>query len=327
MIGRKRVPTDVVVASALILFQPPAPNAANTQRLRGPIKMGLDIGVCHPDEKHCYQRGTAGAVVQTWPDEKKYLLSAGHVMDKSGNDIIQPSTGENHDPPQIGVAPNPRDNIGTVVKVLGTAAPPAAAIALGFAGPLLMSGIDAGFAECNFASPEIVSLGFPNDPISPIVSLTVQKSGATTGLTDGKIIYTNATAYNSFAQKSLFPPKAIPTSKGLFFIESTPGGPFSMPGDSGSLIVAGSSNNSDDFGEAWSLKLQKAMALDAKNGTNTAQYLKDKVTRAALGLLLGGNEIVVEEPPDSGKFVMKSVTWGQEIRLPLNAFSADLITN
>ena len=93
-----------------------------------------------------------------------------------------------------------------------------------------------------------------------------------------------------------------------------------MKGDSGSLSVAGSSAHPDGFVEELSELFQRYPAVDWKT-------MKDRMTRAALGLLLAGQAVVIEEPPNSGHLVLKEMTWGQEIYMVLKAFGADLVTN
>jgi hypothetical protein len=231
LVGRKRIPTDV---QRLRRVEATGDPTANREDSRNKMEMGHSISSLPHDTDGAASTGTSGAVV-TDPHQpgSQFMLSAGHVLLATGNDIIQRGKldgGQNYVPPPPPGStgpPNPLDRVGNVTK--------------------MVAGVDAGIAECMPMSPTIVGLGAPTGRTRPKRNLPVQKSGRTTGVTSGRITATDvvfsggtlAPAYAGFPQViSGSPTTPVPADAkmGTLFIVD---GAFLMPGDSGSLIVAG----------------------------------------------------------------------------------------
>ncbi len=133
-VGNKKVHTDVVRVKPMKFLRNPDPNH---QRVRNPILMGLSIGICPVLVDNCISRGTAGAVVEGYSGNRnRYVLSAKHVLQAQGLDVIQPwgpvpvtvsglhpffpwENGHNHIRLPLGQPPDRRDNIGSVVRLAG----------------------------------------------------------------------------------------------------------------------------------------------------------------------------------------------------------------
>lgn len=94
--------------------------------------------------------------------------------------------------------------------------------------------IDAAIARTStkYARPEIARIGRPNSAIlTPMLRMRVKKSGRTTQLTNGYISAINATVRVNYGSAG------VACFRGQTIIRPIGRGPFSAPGDSGSLIV------------------------------------------------------------------------------------------
>lgn len=140
---------------------------------------------------------------------------------------------------------------------------------------------DAGLVEVIASIPDIVAIGAPRPPLVPIVSLNVQKSGATTGLTFSTVAYTNALIF-AFHQLAVGGQPWPGTD--LFFVYNSTAGIFPLFawfGDSGSLVVAGWPLNMLNFGTRVNALLKRLNPV-------VATALRFLLARSALGLVLGG---------------------------------------
>ncbi len=295
-VSSRRVPTVVKPFPRLDLAADPA---ANRKPSRNPIVMGCQIGICHKELDDEYAWGTAGAVVYDAANpQQKYLLGAGHVMRLHSNDVIQPSTATEgaHNRTRKSF-PDRKANIGSVIRI----AP---------------GGVDAGIAEIDFATPDIIGLTAPGPPEGPMVGLPVQKSGATTGVTAGRIGEKNAVVFKQLAEWmwdhvfEIFvgsphtpgfriPRRRDASLRGLFVITPTD---FADKGDSGALIIVGPQKEIDDYVDSRFRRVYPS----------TRDALKHTLKSRAVGLLIGVRY------PDGAV--------GQEITLALDALKVRLVT-
>lgn len=285
-VGSRRVRTDVVVLSG---FEP--------HQYR-PMQMGCSIQACvHNQNVPAAPMGTAGAVVEEIVSGERRLLSAGHVFSAVDEDVIQPSImfgGQNRVPPAAGQPPDPKDNVGSVRRVAS-------------------GGIDGAIAETSAAVPDVISFGPPTGTYWPLVDMPVRKHGALTGATEGTVVYSNAKAFTAIAkwwlatQPQVFtgspahqpvPAPGAAQMPGLFLVEP---GSFSIPGDSGSLIMAGPPGSLQTWAD------RRLAGLPQADRTRYAQALENR----AVGLLIGGSA---------------KQTVGQDIDTILDALSVTLVT-
>jgi hypothetical protein len=283
-VGGTMVATDVVALSPAKLLGNPAANQARVRPLQG----GVSISVCPKRDDSCPGFGTGGALVKD-SSGGYYLLSAAHVMNVQFESVIQPGSthgGHNHKKTFAGYVGGKkvykyqpaRDNVGGVVRI----AP---------------AGIDAAAAECIQMLTTQINLGGQQAPAGVVAGLPVQKSGAATGVTSGKVTLTQATIVagagkiisGAMAKAKVPGWKKNTAVNGLFFISP---GTFADHGDSGSLIMAGGTTAADK-------------AFLKQNGITM---------NAALGLLIANVNTGTET------FVI-----GQEINLGLNALKVSLV--
>lgn len=310
----KEFKTDVVVLTDFYKLNQYGNPKANKQRYR-PVEMGVSIRSVRSDSNDTENSGTAGALVR---DNKGdlYILSAGHVMCNATNDLVQPEEGLNRNY----LTNTPNDYVGKVTNILG--------------GTFDNFDIDAAIAKVDNASPNIVSIGIPNMPLPPIMSLNVQKSGSTTGLTFNSIAYKNVTTFNSFTSNIDSARKQI-SGTGLFFIPNSsmifpndlnhfPA--FGMPGDSGALIVAGWPNNTDNFGQLVDVMIQNMSSSEERE---FIPQLKNSLNKAALGLLVGVTDTYLKKysPSSPVHSFAQSYVIGQEIQPTLEKLNVELVTS
>jgi hypothetical protein len=295
-VGSKRVRTDVV---GFPRFEFTADPAANRKRYRNPIQMGAQIGICHEKVDDEFKWGTAGAVVYSIANpSEKLMLSAGHVLHLDRLDVIQPSTATEHAHNRTFQSmPDRKDNVGTTRQIAAGA-------------------IDAGLAEIDGSTPEIVGIGAPGTPEGPVLDLPVQKSGAKTGVTTGTISHDNVVVFKNLAEwmwlnaPEIFygappvPGKALGSKqnakmKGLFIV--TPKD-FGDKGDSGSLIIVGPKKAIEDYVDKKWKKLSDS----------TRDALKATLSQRAVGLLIGVGA--------------QQGAVGQQIQLALDALKVRLVT-
>ena len=162
--------------------------------------------------------GTLGCLVDI--AGRRYVLSNNHILAATnngaiGDPIIQPGT--------IDHGSNPADAIATLADFEPIVFTPAA-----------VNYIDAAVAE--LADPgtvhaDILSIGFPaNPPVPPAIGQTVAKHGRTTALSTGAIVDVSFDGYVRYG-----------TAGTAWFenqiVVEAPSRPFSLGGDSGSLVV------------------------------------------------------------------------------------------
>jgi hypothetical protein len=260
-VGHNLVPTDV---RKVPKFRPMGNPTLNRKRLR-PVEMGAIIQpFAHMQDTNIYGAGTAGALVHDLTGSH-YLLSAAHVLVQRGLDVVQPSRtygGHNGTPPPPGQPPDPKDRIGSVRKIAS-------------------NGIDGGYAEVTASVTTVINIGKPTGSFFPLLNLPVQKSGATTGVTLGRIDVSNIQFFDQvlhvwYAQvPQIFTgvPKNLISMPGLFTIFPNN---FLMPGDSGSLVMAGPPPALEIY------------ARDHLNSTQTeAVKFANGLDRMAIGLGIG----------------------------------------
>jgi hypothetical protein len=269
IVGKKRIRTDVRVLSSFRPLQ-----ADENRKRHRPVQMGSSIAACPLNQDAPFGTGTAGARVHDAGNPNvHFLLSAGHVMKGQTNDLIQPGGvdgGHNRTPPPPGQPPDPKDNIGDVLRVAS-------------------GGVDGGIAEVTFSETNVIGLGSPTGPYFPVVGMPVQKSGRRTGITQGRVTISNTKIMKQDIETwrqlvpQVFtgspPTRPLPgpgkaSMDRLFYVE--PAG-FGDHGDSGSLIMAGPSQALKD----WMVELIKP--ITPADQDRFAQALNGK----AIGLLIG----------------------------------------
>jgi hypothetical protein len=188
-------------------------STSETSRTR-PLRPGLSIG------HYAITAGTLGAFVTLDGEDEPRLLSNNHVLaDENratiGDEVLQPG--------QIDGGRQSEDRVGTLEKFV----------------PLQLSainGVDAALAALdNPAEVEaaVPGIGHVRGIILPEEAVEVVKLGRTTGLTRGNVsaieVDTVVVEYSTGAMRF----------DGQIEISGTAAGPFSLGGDSGSLIVTG----------------------------------------------------------------------------------------
>jgi hypothetical protein len=167
--------------------------------------------------------GTLGCLVKR--GRKLYILSNNHVLANSnegkiGDPILQPGP---YDGGRV-----PDDIIGKLEQF----------VPLQFNGPV--NQVDCAIAR---TSPRLVSslnkcMGVISNKVTPCkLDLLVNKCGRTTQFTKGRVTDCNATVRVNYGTSG------IAVFKDQFVVESLTGSPFSMGGDSGSLIVSATGKN------------------------------------------------------------------------------------
>ncbi|MCD6010190.1 MAG: hypothetical protein K0Q79_52 [Flavipsychrobacter sp.] len=282
LVKNKRVPTDVQKLPKYSLLG----NPVYHQKAYRPIKMGTSIEALPHDTTNYDTSATSGAVVTdpAVPDSR-YMLSAGHVLNLVGYDVIQQGHndgGENYIPPPPAAGPTDiKQRVGGVVK--------------------LAVGVDAGIAECSRMVTEIVGLGSPTGTEIAAMGMRVQKAGRTTGVTKGVIVGTYYTIkgpelgrmYAGHPQvitgDPTIPIPADATMDHLVRIRGV-GGHFAMGGDSGSLVLAGDLQALKD----WYNKIN----ADEHLGVDQAKIdaFAAKVVNKAIGMvIIGADDVAAVE--------------------------------
>lgn len=213
------IPTDVIVTGKFRLLD----TAAANKKRRRPVRPGLSIGFKFPPPKAGFvMAGTFGAVVSK--GGKFFVLSNNHVLAENGlialgAPIFQPGL--------LDGGNEATDQIATLTKFI-------AIKATGF------NQVDCAIAEFLAATrfdshpmPRVGALSSPN-PITAVVDTGVEKTGRTTGYTQGAVFDIAADVNVGYEDKN---GKAFTASfRDQLIVTATPG-PFSAAGDSGSLIV------------------------------------------------------------------------------------------
>jgi hypothetical protein len=181
------------------------------------LNFGVSGGNVNDETKRFCCSGTLGSLVTD--GARQFILSNNHILGRSdaasaGEDISQPGLIDSN------------CNISTVVADFTTAVP-------------LGQNVDAGIAELRLGgmnpTGQIEDIGVPSSTIaSPSVGMAVQKSGRTTGLTNGTISSINTSVSVQYQQGCGQGRKFVVSYTGQVVINSST---FSAGGDSGSLIV------------------------------------------------------------------------------------------
>jgi hypothetical protein len=292
-VGRKRLRADVIAVGVPKDFSEPIGDPSDNRKSyringTGNWQMGTQIQIFTNHGDDVKGGGTSGARVKSVaaPAEPPLMLSCAHVLKVKGWDVAQAQ--ENRE------IPKPlRNFVGGVKQVLD-------------------GKIDAATSECAGALQEILHIGRPKGPQKPLAGMYVQKSGAATGLTYGKILAVGlkkvkvqgkwAEQDGAFTIENFCPQDPRDPSK---LPASVPANRFAWHGDSGSLIVLGKPGNPALFGEA-------SLGLQHKYDTASVaekQKIVEENYGAALGLLIAGSEEAV---------------YGQDIALALAALKARL---
>ena len=249
------------LASSLFLIPGPTLNADNgpQHRVRS-LQFGVSGGNVNDVSRRFCCSGTLGALVQS--NGTQYILSNNHVMGLSGQavagqDISQPGLIDNG------------CRVSTVVADF-TAAPP------------LNSNVDAAIAQLRpglmNSSGAILDIGNISSTIrTPAVGLSVQKSGRTTGHTNGTISSVSTTVNVRY-------PRSCGSNNGPVFTFTNQvvvgSSSFSAGGDSGSMIVTTGSCPQP-------VALLFAGSSSATIGNPIGQVLQ------RLGTALGGSQVSV----------------------------------
>lgn len=212
------VPTDVIVTGKFRMLD----TAADNKKRRRPIRPGVSIGFKFPPPKDGFvMAGTLGAIVSKG---KFYVLSNNHVLSENGlvalgAPIFQPGLldGGNEATDQIA-------KLTKFIAIKGT----------GF------NKVDCAIAEL-LAATKVNSQAMPRVgalksavPIMAAVGMNVEKTGRTTGYTQGAVFDISADVNVGYEDKNGNEFSA--SFDNQIIVTSTPG-MFSAAGDSGSLIV------------------------------------------------------------------------------------------
>ena len=187
--------------------------------------------------------GTLGCLVDV--GGRRHLLSNNHVLANSnaalnGDEVVQPG------PTDGGVAP------GDVIASLNAFEP------IDFTGAV--NHIDAALAELvdpAQVTPDIITIGFPvNPPKQASLGQSVAKHGRTTNFTTGAVVDVSFDGYVSYngAGTAWFEDQVV--VRGF-------DGPFSQPGDSGSLILEDATSHPVALLFAGDQRLTLANPIDA----------------------------------------------------------------
>ena len=161
--------------------------------------------------------GTLGCLVGR--NGQRYVLSNNHVLAdvnnaQIGDRIIQPGTADG------GTSPN--DDIAELSDFLP--------IDFTAGGSNHMDAAIAKLLDINSVNPSITGIGPPaTTPITATINQLVRKHGRTTGLTSGKVVDVNFDGYVNFGNGTAWFENQVAISNNQ--------NPFSLGGDSGSLIV------------------------------------------------------------------------------------------
>ena len=187
------------------------------------LNFGVSGGNVNDSTRRFCCSGTLGALLTNGTNQ--YILSNNHVLARSddaapGEDVSQPGLIDNN------------CNVSTIVADFTTAVP-------------LGQNVDAAIAQLRPGqmdpSGEIQDIGVPNSTIvAPTVGMSVQKSGRTTGLTNGTISSINTSVNVQYQRGCGQGKKFVVSYTGQVVINSST---FSAGGDSGSLIVQTSSKS------------------------------------------------------------------------------------
>lgn len=188
-----------------------APQVYN-QRYPRPVLCGVSIG--HPR----VTAGTLGCLV---------VMKNDHLCLLSNNHVIADSNGAHIGDPIL--QPGPADG-GVLADQIGTLE---AFVPINFPGPNLVDAA-VGFTSFEFVDPRHVTYLLNPTPIAASLGMTVKKDGRTTQATVGTVTDVSANISVGY-------PGGVAQFRDQVGIRGT-GGPFSLGGDSGSLVVTASSN-------------------------------------------------------------------------------------
>jgi hypothetical protein len=235
------VKTDVVEVGLLTAFQ------SRTGRWR-PAPGGVSIG------HYQITAGTFGAVVRDRTSQTRLILSNNHVLANSndatpGDPILQPgptdggqvgpdtiATLERFCPIDFGSAPPTcglANSFAEIGNLLARMAGSSHRLEAHIARPQAVNQVDAAVARPMVETDiltEILEIGEVSGTAPAALGMAVRKSGRTTGLTSGEITVLDATVSVSYG-----------TGRTASFENQIVAGPMSQGGDSGSLVVDGSS--------------------------------------------------------------------------------------
>lgn len=288
LVNRRKIATDVVEAGrpqfwAAAIGDPASNQKSYRNNGAGNWEMGTRIQIFGGGSS--FGSGTSGARVKKKGTSDLRMLSCSHVLSTAGADVAQWEKNRSS-------ATVLNNHAGQVTQVLD-----------------LKDGVDAGIAECAGNQREILGIGLPRGPQPPTVGMFVQKSGASTGLTWGKIETTGGTAEARVAggkpMNGIFaiPNKCTQQPAGAKLEAGVPKNSFGWKGDSGALVVVGKANESEAFGEFDLQGTYNSASDDEK------KKIRDKWMHAALGLLIGGDE---------------KNAYAQEIQLGLDGLAIEL---
>jgi hypothetical protein len=235
------VPTDVMEVGVLRALQ------SRSARWR-PAPAGVSIGHFQTSA------GTLGCVVRDRASGGRLILSNNHVLANSneaqlGDPVLQPGPADGGRVVSDTIA-----HLERFSPIAFTTRPPVCPVALGIAStanalarqmgsahrleavqrnPTAVNWVDAAVArpvEDADILEGILEIGVPLGVIAPALGTSVRKSGATTGLSSGRIIVVNATTIIDYGpgRTARFDAQIVTTN-------------MSQGGDSGSLLVAGDS--------------------------------------------------------------------------------------
>jgi hypothetical protein len=233
------VRTDVIQVGYLRAFQ------ARTDRWR-PALGGVSLG------HYQITAGTFGTVVRDRATNDRLILSNNHVLANSndasiGDPILQPGAAdggaepedtiarlERFHPIQFNVEPgtcNVAISVASVANVFARLMGSTHRLQAFQSNEAISNLVDAAVARPlgdDLIQDEILDIGVVQGTAQAALSMSVRKSGRSTGLTTGEIVVLDATVNVSYGE-----------GRTVLFEDQIVTGPMSAPGDSGSLLVAG----------------------------------------------------------------------------------------
>lgn len=210
------VPVYVVESGDLHAFQ-------NTGKWR-PVSGGVSVGQPY------WGTGTLSVIVQDRATKRKLILSNNHVLAKSNSDLNQWAKAGDPiiQPGEVDGGREELETVGNLIQWIDIQSAPWNGTT--WVGPDNI--VDCALAEPlnpNLASTDILDVGVVSGVVEPILSLQVLKSGRTTGITHGQIVDID---FKGLINYDVF----MASFAHQIVVQATPG-PFSSPGDSGSLVV------------------------------------------------------------------------------------------
>jgi hypothetical protein len=250
LVGTRKVPIRVLAIGGIEPLCNPGDNGQH-QAPHNPYEPGCVIADLIPPDNVIRDRGTGGCLVREAgdPTAPVYLLTCAHVI-IAGHNVGHPGK-----------------------EVIGSWLANAA------------GGIDACICEVTAAVSKILCLGHPNRAMAPPLGAIVKKSGATTGMTVGRVLHIGRVTGKTGTIVSIGNSNPILPQTGTYL----------GPGDSGSVSLLGWPWF--DLGPVTEAKLQKiAAGLPQPAATQLLWMLRAQFFNAAVCLNFAQSKVPPGEP-------------------------------